>query len=103
MGDFSVVWLKQPRGPCVLCGAVTGVGAVGWRHQGDPVGPVCDTMLDREDTLGELLEAGQGSKQRRHQLTRGAFPAVCQALGGPWNRDLRPAAGTIPPRSSTNR
>ncbi len=56
MGDFSIVWLKQPKGPCVLCGAETGVGAVGWRHQGDPVGPVCDScMLGREETLGDLL------------------------------------------------
>ncbi len=55
MGDFSIVWLKQPRGPCVLCGAETGVGAVGWRHEGDPVGPV-SCMLDREETLGDLLK-----------------------------------------------
>ncbi len=56
MSDFSIVWLKQPRGPCVLCGAETGVGAVGWRHQGDPIGPVCDScMLKRERILGDLL------------------------------------------------
>ena len=56
MSDFSIVWLKEQKGPCVLCGDETGVGAVGWRHQGDPVGPVCDRcMLDRERILGELL------------------------------------------------
>lgn len=55
MSDFSVVWLKQLMGPCVLCGVKTGVGAVGW-HQADPIGPVCDTcMLERERTLGDLL------------------------------------------------
>ncbi len=43
MGDFSVVSLKEQKGPCVLCGAETGVGVVGWRHQGGPVGPVCDS------------------------------------------------------------
>ncbi len=57
MGDFSIVWLKQQSGPCVLCGAEIGVGAVGWRHEGDPVGPVCDAcMLNREETLGDLLK-----------------------------------------------
>lgn len=56
MSDFSIVWLKEPKGPCVLCGAETGVGAVGWRHQGEPIGPVCDScMRDREETLGGLL------------------------------------------------
>ena len=56
MSDFSIVWPKQEKGPCVLCGDETGVGAVGWRHQGDPVGPVCDgCMVDRERTLGALL------------------------------------------------
>ena len=55
MSDFSIVWLKQEKGPCVLCGDETGVGAVGW-HQENPIGPVCDAcMLDRERTLGALL------------------------------------------------
>ena len=32
-------------------------GVVGWRHDGDPVGPVCDTcMSEREETLGDLLK-----------------------------------------------
>ena len=44
--------------PCVLCGDdETGVGAVGWRHQGDSLGPVCDAcMLDREQILRDLLK-----------------------------------------------
>lgn len=57
MSDLSIVWLKESKGSCVFCGDETGVGAVGWRHQGDPIGPVCDTcMLDREETLGGLLK-----------------------------------------------
>ena len=57
MSDFSIVWAEASKGPCVLCGTETGVGAVGWRHQGDPVGPVCDScMLDREVVLGDLLK-----------------------------------------------
>ncbi len=56
MSDFSIVWLKQKKGPCILCGNDTGVGAVGWRHKGDQVGPVCDDcMLDRDNTLGDVL------------------------------------------------
>ena len=56
MSDFSIVWLKEQKGPCVVCGAETGVGAVGWRHQGGPVGPVCEScMLEREETVGDLL------------------------------------------------
>ena len=56
MSNYVIVWLNQPRGPCVLCGDETGVGAVGRRHEGDPIGPVCDScMLDRERLLGELL------------------------------------------------
>ena len=55
MSDFAIVWLKQEKGPCVLCGDETGVGAVGW-HQSNPIGPVCDAcMLDRERILGVLL------------------------------------------------
>ncbi len=55
MSDVSIVWLKEKQGPCVLCGNQTGAGLVGW-HQGDPVGPVCDTcMVERERTLGALL------------------------------------------------
>ena len=56
MPDFSIVWLKQEKGPCVLCGADTGVGAAGW-YEGDPSGPVCDAcMLDREEVLGVILQ-----------------------------------------------
>ncbi len=55
MSDFSIVWLKQRKGPCIFCGDQTGVGAVGFHH-GDPIGPVCDScMLERERLLGELL------------------------------------------------
>ena len=55
MSDVSIVWLKQPKGPCVLCGDETGVGAVGYHHA-DPIGPVCDScMLEQERVLGELL------------------------------------------------
>ena len=55
MSDFSIVWLEQVVGPCVLCGDDTGVGAVGW-HQADPIGAVCDScMLDQERILGALL------------------------------------------------
>jgi hypothetical protein len=55
MSDFSIVWLKEQKGPCVLCGGETCVGAAGW-HQADPIGPVCDScMLDRERILGALL------------------------------------------------
>ena len=56
MNDFAIVWLKQEKGPCVLCGAETGVGAVGW-HLVDPIGPVCVAcMLDREEVLGRVLQ-----------------------------------------------
>ncbi len=55
MSEYCIVWLKRKRGPCVLCGADTGVGAVGW-HQADPIGPVCTAcMLEREKILGDVL------------------------------------------------
>ncbi len=57
MSDFCIVWLKREegQGPCVLCDAEIGVGAVGW-HQAEPFGPVCTAcLLDRERILGDLL------------------------------------------------
>ncbi len=55
MSDYSIIWLKQLKGPCVFCGDETGVGAVGY-HLADPLGPVCDAcMLERERALGILL------------------------------------------------
>ncbi len=51
MSDFCIIFLKKKRGPCVLCGAETGVGAVGW-HDANPFGPVCTAcMLEQESSL----------------------------------------------------
>ncbi len=55
MSDYCIVWLKEQKGSCVLCGGETGVGAVGF-HDADPIGPVCDScMLEQERSLGDLL------------------------------------------------
>ena len=63
-GGVSIVWLKDKKGPCVLCGGETDVGAVGW-HQRDPIGPVCDAcMLEREGFLGALLRKARAQSNR---------------------------------------
>lgn len=55
MSDLCIIYLKKKRGPCVFCGAETGVGAVGW-HDANPFGPVCTAcMLEQEKLLGEAL------------------------------------------------
>lgn len=53
--SFSIEWLEEDPGPCVVCREPAGQGPVAWRKRPDP-GPVCDgCMLRQHPGLGLVL------------------------------------------------